>query len=159
VSEDLLVIYATVSEYGKGAVRKCVVGAGVWAGVVGSDCVTYFIGRAIGRTATGIGENGGLEVGKEGIEEGKGEKSISRRRLPKFLTELPPLPGPLRKLLDSPFVGFYIRFMFGFRGPMMLWAGFMRVGFTRFVIGSGAGAVGSLGIQAAMGWYVLQKLN
>ena len=168
VSEDLLVVYATVREYKSvNTVRKAFLFACVWMGVVGSDLVTYFIGSIIRRTYdfgpvsdSGLGLAGSSSAAPLSPPLTPSSKPLTpKSRLPSFLRKLPPLPGPLKRLLNSPFVGFYVRLMFGFRGPMMLWAGFERIGPLKFLIGSSVGALGSIGIQGAMGLSILKRLK
>jgi membrane protein DedA with SNARE-associated domain len=178
VSEDLLVVYATVSEFNSvNTVRKIFLFACVWLGVVGSDLVTYFIGSIIRRTTDyGIESDSGSESGQSDsggmsssaassttpsppLTPSSSKSPPSKSRLPSFLLKLPPIPAPLKRLLNSPFVGFYVRLMFGFRGPMMLWAGYERIGPIKFLLGSSVGALGSMGIQGAIGLSVLERLN
>lgn len=53
VSEDLLVVYATVSEFNtENVARKAFITSAVWMGVVGSDMITYIIGSVIRRTTS-----------------------------------------------------------------------------------------------------------
>mmetsp|Transcript_15805 Transcript_15805/g.32473 ORF Transcript_15805/g.32473 Transcript_15805/m.32473 type:complete len:268 (+) Transcript_15805:56-859(+) len=151
VSEDLLVVYATVSEFNtENVARKAFITSAVWMGVVGSDMITYIIGSVIRRT-TSTSESAPVIVEKT---------SPPATKFPSWLLKLLPIPSPLKRLLKNPFVGFYIRFMFGFRGPMMLWTGYEgKVGIVKFVIGTSIGALGSMGIQFAAGLAVLNRLK
>ncbi|GMI15466.1 hypothetical protein TrLO_g6598 [Triparma laevis f. longispina] len=156
LSEDILVVYAIYTNLLSPSHTWPKLLFSLWLGVVGSDILTYLIGKSLSGGAiftTKVGEKA-KDVLKD--KTGKEIPTLDTRKY----WSLPSLPNSITKLINDyePYVGFIIRFMLGLRAPMMMVAGYRgRCGVGRFGVGAGVGAVGSLGVQGLVAWWIFQR--
>ena len=112
-----------------------IVGVAAWLGIIGGDCVLYFMGRRYGmeiQRAPLIGKH----VTKERIQH-------------------------VEKLFDKYGVGVVGigRLFAGIRGAVVICAGAIRFNFVKFIIVDGLAAVVSGGLFMLLGHWIGEKLN
>lgn len=132
----------------------------LYLGVVFSDIITFWLGRAL--------RVGLLEPLRKlfnlGGSKSSGDTSTSTTTTTKQQT-LPMVPKKrkrdrmMAKIEQSgDYIGFVVRLSVGIRGPMMLLTGFTnKVPFVKFVVGTLLGATVSLPVQLAIGYFMSQS--
>jgi membrane protein DedA with SNARE-associated domain len=116
----------------------------LYLGVVGSDAVTFWIGRAL-RLGLFQPIRDRLQLHQQEGSDVHGGDSKRQHRLKGILSS------------SGDWIGFVVRFCVGARGPLMLLSGFTnQVSFVKFIIGSAVGACLSLPLQL-YGGYVLGR--
>lgn len=105
-----------------------------WCGIIGGDCVLYFMGRRFGLNITSVPVIGKL------VTKGRIEK--------------------LQKLFQRS--GIWVvaigRLLAGVRGVMVVSAGTIRYNFAKFIIADGLAAIISGGLFLFLGWEFADKL-
>ena len=145
VSEDALCLFAGTAWPTFPRERKLRLFVALYAGVVLSDAVTFWAGRALrlGMFSSVRGRFDDLLTSTEDTEIVLREDGKMRKR------------DRLRRKMKQAgdYVGFVIRFSVGTRGPLMLVTGFLgKVCFWKFILGSCAGALITLPLQLWLGY-------
>lgn len=120
---------------GKGELNLVLVSVLAWCGIIGGDCVLYFLSRKYGLNVTKIRFIG---------------THVTRERILRA-----------EKLFDK--YGVWIvavgRLFAGIRGAMVIAAGAIRFNFIKFVIADGLAALVSGGMFIAIGWWFGKKFG
>jgi len=112
-----------------------IAGACAWCGIIGGDCVLYYLSRKYGMNVTKAPLIG---------------KHVTRERIEK-----------VEAMFERYGVGVVAicRLFAGIRGAMVIAAGVVRFNFIKFVIADGLAALVSGGLFMLFGWWVGQKLT
>jgi len=112
-----------------------IAGACAWCGIIGGDCVLYYLSRRYGMNVTKAPLIG---------------KHVTRERIEK-----------VEAMFERYGVGVVAicRLFAGIRGAMVIAAGVVRFNFIKFVIADGFAALVSGGLFMLFGWWVGQKLT
>jgi membrane protein DedA with SNARE-associated domain len=119
----------------KGQMTWPIAGACAWCGIIGGDCVLYYLARRYGMNVTKAPLIG---------------KHVTRERIEK-----------VEAMFERYGVGVVAicRLFAGIRGAMVIAAGVVRFNFFKFVIADGLAALVSGGLFMLFGWWVGQKLT
>jgi membrane protein DedA with SNARE-associated domain len=112
-----------------------IAGACAWCGIIGGDCVLYYLSRKYGMNVTKAPLIG---------------KHVTRERIEK-----------VEAMFERYGVGVVAicRLFAGIRGAMVIAAGVVRFNFIKFVVADGLAALVSGGLFMLFGWWVGQKLT
>ena len=119
----------------KGQMTWAIAGACAWCGIIGGDCVLYYLSRKYGMNVTKAPLIG---------------KHVTRERIEK-----------VEAMFERYGVGVVAicRLFAGIRGAMVIAAGVVRFNFIKFVIADGLAALVSGGLFMLFGWWVGHKLT
>lgn len=111
----------------------------LYLGVVGSDALTFWIGRAL-RMGVLQPFTNRLKLNQENdMQDAVADKSIGNRKRDRMMRVMEQ---------SGDWIGFVIRFSVGTRGPLMLLSGFTnKVPFVKFILGASLGALITLPLQ------------
>ena len=119
----------------KGQMTWPIAGACAWCGIIGGDCVLYYLARKYGMNVTKAPLIG---------------KHVTRERI-----------EHVERMFEKYGVGVVAicRLFAGIRGAMVIAAGVVRFNFIKFVVADGIAALVSGGMFMVFGWWVGQKLT
>lgn len=143
VSEDALCIFAGAVWPTLPQTRKLRLVTALYLGVVVSDFLTFWIGRAL--------RIGVFQPVAERLQLTSPEAEVDEASDPKSKEKV----NRVKKIMANAgdYVGFVTRFSVGTRGPLMLFAGFSkRIPFAKFALGASVGAFFSLPVQLWAGY-------
>ncbi|HYO07575.1 MAG TPA: DedA family protein [Tepidisphaeraceae bacterium] len=112
-----------------------ITGTAAWLGIIGGDCVLYFMGRRYGMEITRVPVIG---------------KHVTRERIER-------VQGMFERYgIGVVAVG---RLFAGIRGAMVICAGTIKFSFWKFLLADGLAAIISGGLFMLLGWWIGAKLN
>ena len=119
----------------KGQMTWPIAGACAWCGIIGGDCVLYYLARKYGMNVTKAPLIG---------------KHVTQARI-----------EHVERMFEKYGVGVVAicRLFAGIRGAMVIAAGVVRFNFIKFVVADGIAALISGGMFMVFGWWVGQKLT
>ena len=151
VSEDVLcIIVGTILTKCDSTLRWKLIWT-LYAGVVLSDFITFWIGRAL--------RVGVLEPFRKALNLKSNDNDLTDRTEPNVIGNVPRRRkrDRIKAKIDQAgnYIGFVVRLSVGMRGPMMLLTGFTNeVRFSTYVWGTLLGACVSLPIQLGIGYWM-----